>query len=535
MVTAATPPPSSPPSHHYLHPTTTSPPPTTAVAAVAIATSPPHHQSQIYPIYTTLDLQPHPHYPNLSHHLQHPLITAPHHYLKSGGKGRIKNHVTSIAPSVVQSGGTVETSFAPNEETCAHQETIYGNLVDQVAQVNMVNCNMRETNVELKSELARYKIQEQRVFVPQTTKSNEESFLSNVSNMVTVSKTISIPNEDLSDDTTPSVAQKFLNEVKNSLVTLQCVVKQKMTLEVHNWSSSAHKEIQFLQEASKFVSDFKSLAKEADESIDKQKSLELKIERILKESVSHDIMSIVQNGFVDVPSDLQTELDRRKEKLELCIIKKEKEYAVKLLQAQLRDLKGKSSDTLNASNTLDPTSVTPQVDKPKLIDVTLYSKKLHALIPSHSVPQPREFNVLKHCNVIAPGMFKIDPSQTSRVDLMPNNQSSASSRTNPITNFQRHVTFKENVSSDMVNASSTWLVHTARTRRLQPKGNSRNARVPSASKSSEVKKNVTLSLQFGMINLKLSMFLGTVRFRNDNIAAILGYGDLKWENITITK
>nr|GEY53130.1 retrovirus-related Pol polyprotein from transposon TNT 1-94 [Tanacetum cinerariifolium] len=73
------------------------------------------------------------------------------------------------------------------------------------------------------------------------------------------------------------------------------------------------------------------------------------------------------------------------------------------------------------------TSVTPQVDKPKLIAVTPYSKKLHASIPSHSVPQPREFNVVKHGNVIASEMFKIDPSQTSR----------------------------ENVTSDTVNASST--------------------------------------------------------------------------------
>nr|GFA94029.1 hypothetical protein [Tanacetum cinerariifolium] len=36
------------------------------------------------------------------------------------------------------------------------------------------------------------------------------------------------------------------------------------------------------------------------------------------------------------------------------------------------------------------------------------------------------------------------------------------------------------------------LVHTARTRRPQPKGNTRNSRVPSTSKSSEVKKNVTV-------------------------------------------
>nr|GEY01895.1 retrovirus-related Pol polyprotein from transposon TNT 1-94 [Tanacetum cinerariifolium] len=107
-----------------------------------------------------------------------------------------------------------------------------------------------------------------------------------------------------------------------------------MTLEVHNWSSSAHKEvhriisheiapiinqvdgrvknfkIQFLQEATKFVRDFKSLAKEADKSLDKQKSLELEIERLLKVSISHDIMSIMQNSLVDVSSDLRTVLDR---------------------------------------------------------------------------------------------------------------------------------------------------------------------------------------------------------------------------------
>nr|GFA91596.1 Gag-Pol polyprotein [Tanacetum cinerariifolium] len=44
------------------------------------------------------------------------------------------NHVTYVAQSMVQSGGTIETSFAPNEETRAHQETVYRNLVDQVAQ-----------------------------------------------------------------------------------------------------------------------------------------------------------------------------------------------------------------------------------------------------------------------------------------------------------------------------------------------------------------------------------------------------------------
>nr|GEX03654.1 hypothetical protein [Tanacetum cinerariifolium] len=120
-------------------------------------------------------------------------------------------------------------------------------------------------------------------------------------------------------------------------------------------------------------------------------------------------------------------------------------------------------------------------------------------------------------------MFKINPSQTPRVDLVPNKQSNASIRTKPITNSQRHVIVKENVSSNMVTASFTGLVNTARTRRPQPKGKTKNAMVPSASKSSEVKKNVTVEEH------------RTVRFRNDHIAAILGYGDLKWGNITITR
>nr|GFA25364.1 hypothetical protein [Tanacetum cinerariifolium] len=93
-------------------------------------------------------------------------------------------------------------------------------------------------------------------------------------------------------------------------VTLQRVVKQRMTLDIHNWSSSSHQEIhkiikdeilpivnqvdarvqnfkiQFMKEAAKFVQDFKSLAKEADESLVKHKALELEIEHLLRAVVN---------------------------------------------------------------------------------------------------------------------------------------------------------------------------------------------------------------------------------------------------------
>nr|GEW76836.1 hypothetical protein [Tanacetum cinerariifolium] len=48
------------------------------------------------------------------------------------------------------------------------------------------------------------------------------------------------------------------------------------------------------EKAAKFVRDFKSLAKEVDESLAKHKALELKIERLLRAVVDQDILSIVQ-------------------------------------------------------------------------------------------------------------------------------------------------------------------------------------------------------------------------------------------------
>ncbi|GJT00640.1 hypothetical protein Tco_0821809 [Tanacetum coccineum] len=113
-----------------------------------------------------------------------------------------------------------------------------------------------------------------------------------------------------------------------------------MTLDIHNWSSSAHQEIhkivkdeifsivnqldaivqnfeiQFLKEAPKFVRDFQSLANEVDESLAKHKAWELKLS-----------VSLIEHF-------LQQKIER--------------------LQAQLGDLKGKCKDTPCISNTLDP-------------------------------------------------------------------------------------------------------------------------------------------------------------------------------------
>nr|GEZ63342.1 hypothetical protein [Tanacetum cinerariifolium] len=147
------------------------------------------------------------------------------------------------------------------------------NLAVKVEKVNSVNRKLKETNADLTTKLARdlELAQESRekmkqmnkeikpanytkinhlsgVFVPQTALSREELYFSNNSKTANVSKSFSIPNEDFSDDTTPNVARKFLNE-----------------------------------EAAKFVGDFKSLANEANASLAKHKALELEIECLLKQ------------------------------------------------------------------------------------------------------------------------------------------------------------------------------------------------------------------------------------------------------------
>nr|GEZ00356.1 retrovirus-related Pol polyprotein from transposon TNT 1-94 [Tanacetum cinerariifolium] len=198
------------------------------------------------------------------------------------------------------------------------------------------------------------------VFVSQMAKSREELYFLNTSKTANISKTISIPNEEFSDDTTPSVVRKFLNEVKSTIVPLQRVVKQRMTLDTHNWSSSAHQElykivkdeiflivnqvdarvqnfeIQFLKEAAKFVGEFKSLAKEADESLAKHNALELEIEHLLR---------AVENEYAKLWNDWYKKCEECKfDKISYDKAYNDMQQKIEWLQAHLGELKGKRVD-----------------------------------------------------------------------------------------------------------------------------------------------------------------------------------------------
>ncbi|GKB06816.1 retrovirus-related pol polyprotein from transposon TNT 1-94, partial [Tanacetum coccineum] len=252
--------------------------------------------------------------------------------------------------------------------------------------------------------------------------------------------------------------------------------------------------------------------------------LELEIELLLRAVVSQDIMSIVQsNSVVDTPN-IQTKLDPYNDM----------QQKIERLQAQLGDLKGKCECTPGVSDTLNPLSQKlknenvelefqvqvkkqsilgkpPSSSGSKIYSLTPFPEfkglpkidETHALskpVTSNSVPTPQESKVVKNDNVIAPGMFRFNTFKTYREEkFVPNKPIKASVRTNLITVSQPHALRKKGVNSNSNGLSD----NTTKTRRPQPKSNTKNDRVPSMSKSSCIK-NKEVKVEEHPRNLLLS-------------------------------
>nr|GEW26023.1 hypothetical protein [Tanacetum cinerariifolium] len=309
-------------------------------------------------------------------------------------------------------------------------------------------------------------------------------------------------------------------------------------------------------EAAKFVGDFKSLVNEADASLTKHKALELEIKRLLKAVVSKDIMIIVQNKSVVDTSDLQTELERTKECFENCIIKKETEYAklwndwykkenahlkatyknmfdsISVSRAQTKTIIASLQNELQSTiyknaklrtqllkkvsdqkdNTQDSSENTKFAKQPivKNLPKVGETNALSKPVTSNSIPTPQESKGVNNDKVIAPGMFRIYPFKTSREEKHVPNTVSASARTKPITGSQPPVITKKYVNSDLNGLSSTGVIQ-----------------ICLWCVDSGCSKHMTGNLKL-LINFVLK-FMGTVRFGNDHVAAILGFGLLKFK------
>nr|GEU39093.1 hypothetical protein [Tanacetum cinerariifolium] len=323
-------------------------------------------------------------------------------------------------------------------------------------------------------------------------------------------------------------------------------------------------EIHFLKEAAKFVRDFKSLAKEADESLTKYKALELEIEHLLRAVIERlqaqlgDLKGKSKDTSCvsDTLNPLSQKLENENVELEFQVLNYAKEnahlktayknlfdsisvtrtqnqtiidslqnklhdtiYESAKLRVQLFDKVSEQKDTTwgtSANTKFAKQSILgkpPSSSKTKLYVVSQISKstvspkvdETHALsnpVTSNSIPTPQESKVMKNDKVIILGIFRINPFKPSREEKYVPNKVRASVRTNLITVSQPSVITKKVVNYDSNGLSSTG-VDNIKTRRPQPMSNTKNHWVPFASKSS-CSKNKDVEVEEHPRNLLLS-------------------------------
>ncbi|GJS12156.1 hypothetical protein Tco_0368952 [Tanacetum coccineum] len=453
----------------------------------------------------------------------------------SDGSAENDSNVISAVSSVEQGGGTVKHHSATVKETRAYHESLFHNLAAEVEKVNSVNRKMKETNAKLTTELARYKNQEKCFEISQEkydklercyqksvyqeqclTKKINALHLSSGKQITALNEEISILNNQFSKERSTI---SYLQEEKKRLNS-DFKIREDELLDKQIQLENKIKELDNIlvkTEAAKFVQDFKSLAKEADESLAKHKALELEIERLLRAFVSQDIMSIVQNPSVVDKSNLQTELERTKERFENSY--NDMQQKIKRLQAQLGDHKGKSKDTSCVSDTLDPLprklenenvelefqlraqlfdKVSEQKDTTKGTSVNTQFCKQSILGKPPSSSGSKLYSVTPFPK--SKGLSKIDeshalskPVTSNWVDnFVPNKHVKASVRTKLITVSQPHVITKNEINSKTNGFSPKDVKSTTRTRRPQPRNNPKNDKVPSKSKISWLSNNLEI-------------------------------------------
>nr|GEX11784.1 retrovirus-related Pol polyprotein from transposon TNT 1-94 [Tanacetum cinerariifolium] len=353
--------------------------------------------------------------------------------------------------SVEQSGKTVEQHLANVEETRALYDSLYQNLAIEVEKVNTINAlhlssgkeimNLNEEISYLNKKLSKekstvsfllvekkklksdFKTREDELLDKQIQLEKKIKELDNI--LVKTGQSIqTIHMLSPKPDSFYHTEQKMAFGYQNTFYLKQAQKKQqsfydgKVLLEKHDPPvvHDSEETLQLAQET-KFVGYFKSLAKEANESLAKHKALELEIERLLRAVVSQYIISIVQKGSVVDTSNLQTELE----------------------------------------------------------------------LTSNSIPTPQESKVVKNDKVIAPRMFRINPVKPFREEKHVPNKDRASARTKPITILEPPVFTKKDVNSDSNGLSSTGIDNT-KTRRPQPRSNTKNDREKQKKQQPKVKK-----------------------------------------------
>ncbi|GJU80811.1 retrovirus-related pol polyprotein from transposon TNT 1-94 [Tanacetum coccineum] len=183
----------------------------------------------------------------------------------------VEKKIKELDKILVKQGQSIQTIHMLTAKP--HDPLVVYDL-EETLQLALENrLKMKQLNKETEYYAKINKLSE--VFVSQKAKSREEVYFSNTSKKANVSKSFSIPDEESLDDT-PKIHKIFKDEI--------VPIVNQVDGRVQNFENH------FVKEAAKFVRDFKSLAKEADDSLDKIKVLEIKNDLLLRAVVSQDVM-----------------------------------------------------------------------------------------------------------------------------------------------------------------------------------------------------------------------------------------------------
>ncbi|GJY80077.1 hypothetical protein Tco_0492828 [Tanacetum coccineum] len=158
------------------------------------------------------------------------------------------SNVILVDSSIAPSGGELEQHPATVKETYKDDHPAVYDFKETLQLAQESHLRMKQLNKGMKPENYARINKLSKVFVSQKDKLHEELYFLNTSKTASVSNTVSkpilIPKDGFLDNaSSPSVAWKFLNEVKDTIMTLQRVVKSKMSFNVNNWLSIVHQEV----------------------------------------------------------------------------------------------------------------------------------------------------------------------------------------------------------------------------------------------------------------------------------------------------
>ncbi|GJT60910.1 retrovirus-related pol polyprotein from transposon TNT 1-94 [Tanacetum coccineum] len=332
------------------------------------------------------------------------------------------------------------------------------------------------------------------VFVSQTAMSREELYLLNTFRTANVSKSISIPNEEFSDDTTPNTLDPLPQKLENENEELEFQISQK-----------------------------------ADKTHDLSNPVTLNSVPTTKESKVVDYDKVIAPGMfrIDPRVDITTKTRRpqpRSNTKNDRVPSASKSSRIMNKEVEVED------HPRNLLLSKNKKHMSSECNNIKLAIRNDKSEIVCAMCKQCLITANHDACVLNYVN----GMNSRRKKQKTNVSNIANQTKHKAQIWKP-----KNVGHKERLASPKPSKPRMHLRWSPTGKKFDHKGkiiassdsNGDNACTPNPQEPT-IKRFPNSTFFLGRLS---KYFLGTVRFGNDHVAAILGFGDLQWGNILITR